>query len=190
MSESTDFEKYTEATAPEGSREQLVSAVQRFGFLPEPLARMAESPEIVDAFMAANGIFSKTSLSPIEREVLVMRVATRHGCEYCVAMHTALLKKTGAEADVIEALRTRAPLASPRLQAMARFVDELQEAHGGVSDEALAAFLAAGYTRKQALEAVLGVAVYTMSTYANRLTRAPLDAAFEPFRWETSRAAE
>jgi hypothetical protein len=32
-----------------------------------------------------------------------------------------------------------------------------------------------GYTRRQALEVVLGIGAYTMSTYANRLTGAPID---------------
>jgi hypothetical protein len=30
---------------------------------------------------------------------------------------------------------------------------------------------------------VLGVAAYTLSTYANRLTQAPLDAPFQAFAW-------
>lgn len=43
---------------------------------------------------------------------------------------------------------------------------------GGVSDEQLAAFADAGFTSRQALDVVLGVGAYTLSTYANRLTRA------------------
>ena len=38
-----------------------------------------------------------------------------------------------------------------------------------------AGFLAAGFTARHALEAVLGVATYTLSTFANRLVRAPVD---------------
>ena len=37
------------------------------------------------------------------------------------------------------------------------------------------AFLAHGYTTRNALEVVLGIGTYTMSTLANRMTRAPLD---------------
>ncbi len=151
---------------------------------------MAESPEIVEAFMSANGIFGKTSLTALEREVLVMRVATGHGCEYCVAMHTGLLKKVGADSAVIEQLRNREDLEDSHLQAMVDFVDELQRTHGAVKDESLQAFLDAGYTKQQSLEVVLGISVYTMSTYANRLTKAPLDEAFEKFRWENTLAAK
>jgi alkylhydroperoxidase family enzyme len=52
---------------------------------------------------------------------------------------------------------------------------------GDVGDDALRAFLAAGYTRQNALEVVLGIGTYTMSTPANRLTGAPLDGQLGAF---------
>jgi hypothetical protein len=42
-----------------------------------------------------------------------------------------------------------------------------------VGDEALHAFLGHGYTARNALEVVMGIGTYTMSTLANRLVRAP-----------------
>jgi alkylhydroperoxidase family enzyme len=50
-----------------------------------------------------------------------------------------------------------------------------------VGDEALRAFLASGYTRQNALEVVLGIGTYTMSTLANRLTGAPVDDQLSAF---------
>ncbi|MFF2568445.1 hypothetical protein [Streptomyces sp. NPDC058084] len=41
-----------------------------------------------------------------------------------------------------------------------------------MADAELDAFLAHGYTRGNALEVVLGIGTYTISTFANRLTRA------------------
>ncbi len=46
---------------------------------------------------------------------------------------------------------------------------------GDVPDDERAAFEAAGFTARHALEVVLGVATYTLSTFANRLVRAPVD---------------
>jgi hypothetical protein len=34
------------------------------------------------------------------------------------------------------------------------------------------------------LDVVLGIGTYTMSTLANRLTRAPLDEQFSEFAWQ------
>ena len=47
---------------------------------------------------------------------------------------------------------------------------------------------AAGYTTRSALDVVLAAGVYAITTYANRLTDAELDPAFEAFRWEPSEA--
>lgn len=44
-----------------------------------------------------------------------------------------------------------------------------------MADTDLDAFLAHGHTPRNALEVVLGIGTYTLSTLANRLTRAPLD---------------
>jgi len=52
-----------------------------------------------------------------------------------------------------------------------------------VPDADLATFTAAGFTTRQALEVVLGIGAYTLSTFANRLTRAPLDEPMTPFAW-------
>ena len=57
-------------------------------------------------------------------------------------------------------------------------------AAGAVGPESLEAFLGHGYTARNALDVVLGIGTYTVSTLANRLTRAPLDEQFSEFAWE------
>jgi hypothetical protein len=52
---------------------------------------------------------------------------------------------------------------------------------GEVGDQSLAGFLGHGFTRRNALEIVLGVGAYTLSTLANRLTGAPVDEELRAF---------
>jgi hypothetical protein len=54
---------------------------------------------------------------------------------------------------------------------------------GAVSPDSLEVFLGHGYTAQNALEVVLGIGAYTMSTLANRLVRAPLDDRLMAFAW-------
>ena len=54
---------------------------------------------------------------------------------------------------------------------------------GDVDDVTLREFLARGYTTQNALEVVLGIGTYTMSTLANRLTGAPLDDQLAAHAW-------
>jgi AhpD family alkylhydroperoxidase len=153
----------------------MAATTRQLGYLPAAVARMATSPELLDGFLKMSALFDTTTLDPIAREVVIMTVATRHGCHICIAMHSARLAALDASADLIAALRDAGPVPDERLAAAQVFTTHVLDTAGGVGDEALDAFLAHGYTARNALEVVLGVGAYTMSTLANRMTRAPLD---------------
>ncbi|WP_206603689.1 carboxymuconolactone decarboxylase family protein [Streptomyces sp. CB03238] len=142
------------------------------GRLPAAVARMATSPELLEGFMTLTAMFDRTTLDPIARETVIMTVATRNGCEVCVDLHVRKLRALGAGAEVIAALRAGTALPDERLEAVRRFVNAVYATTGEVPDEDLADLLAHGYTERNALEVVMGIGTYTMSTFANRLTRA------------------
>ncbi|GAA2972729.1 MULTISPECIES: carboxymuconolactone decarboxylase family protein [Streptomyces] len=177
------FTRHDASSAPEASRPIVENTQKGFGFLPAPVAYMAESPELLESFMSGNAAFNKTTLSQLEREVFILTMATKVQCHYCVAMHSAMLTKTGADQELIQALRDRKPLQDSKLEAMRVFTLAVMEGHGHVAPETMEAFLSAGYAKRNALEVVLGLGVYTISTYANRMTEAPLDDAFASFAW-------
>jgi uncharacterized peroxidase-related enzyme len=162
----------------------LARAQAQFGFVPGALARMASSPGLVEAFTTVHAIFERQAkLTPLEREVVVMAVSVYNACHTCVALHTGLLRRLRAESAMIAALREGRDLADPRLQALRLFVERVLATRGAVGEPALAAFLAAGYDHQQALDVVLAIGTFTLTTYAKRLTDVPLDPACEPFRW-------
>ncbi|MEU8616503.1 carboxymuconolactone decarboxylase family protein [Streptomyces sp. NPDC048623] len=118
------------------------------------------SPHTLDGFLKLNEIFESTTLDPHSRETVILTVAARNQCHLCIDMHEAKFSALGP-----------APSAE-RLDAVRRFTLQVLAASGAVSDAELDAFLAHGYTRQNALEVVLGIGTYTVSTFANRLTRA------------------
>jgi len=183
MTNDRQFPVHTAETAPPAARPLMTGTQKLFGFIPSPMARLVTQPAVAGAFVQMNALWERASLSAAEREVVVMVVASENGCEYCVAMHTAMLTREGAAPELIEALRAGEPLPDARLQALAAFTRSVLRRRGDVVDEAWQAFRQAGFDYSAALEVVLGVATYTLSTFANRLTQAPLDPAFEPFRW-------
>jgi AhpD family alkylhydroperoxidase len=164
-------------SAPAASRPLLAPHARRPGGIPSPLARMAASPLVLSSVDTLFGLWARTSLSALEREAVVMTVARVNDCHWCIAMHTGILGQLGAAPATIAALRDGGDTGDVRLDAAARFTAAVMAQRGAVSDDALAAFTAAGYTAAQALEVVLGVAVFTLTTYGNRLTRAPLPGA-------------
>ncbi|WP_306750976.1 carboxymuconolactone decarboxylase family protein [Saccharothrix yanglingensis] len=177
------FVDHTPETAPPASRRAMAGVTDRMGYLPAPVARLAASPQLLDGFLGISARFEATTLDPLAREVVVLTVATRNGCEVCVALHTATLTALGAEPDLIAALRERRPLVDGRLEAVRVFTLEVLATAGAVADDVLDDFLAAGHTARNALEVVLGIGAYTTSTLANRLTGAPLDERLAPFAW-------
>ncbi|WP_370542009.1 carboxymuconolactone decarboxylase family protein [Amycolatopsis sp. FDAARGOS 1241] len=140
-----------------------------FGSLPAAVARLATSPELLNGFLRLSALFESTTLDPLERETLILTVAARNRCHFWVALHTARLLSVGGSAELVAALRSESPLPVPRLEAVRRFALTVLATAGGVPAADLDTFLAAGYTPQQALEVVLGIATYTLSTFANRL---------------------
>ena len=175
------FPEYTVESAPTASRRFMAATQNHLGYLPAATARWAASPQLLEGFGRMTGLFESCTLDPVAREVVIMMVATRNGCAICVAMHTARLTALGARADVIAALRDAAPLPDQGLEAVRVFTLRVLDTAGDVGDDAMKAFLASGYTSQNALEVVLGIGTYTMSTLANRLTGAPVDDQLRAF---------
>ncbi|MFC8951163.1 carboxymuconolactone decarboxylase family protein [Streptomyces sp. NPDC057101] len=124
------------------------------------VALLKESPETLDGFLKLSRIFESTTLDAHSRETVILIVADRNQCHLCVDMHEAKMAALG-------------PAPEPeRLDAVRAFTLQVLATSGAVGDEDLAAFEKAGYTRRNALEVVLGIGAYTLSTFANRLTRA------------------
>jgi len=177
------FTDHSVDSAPAAARRAMNSVQQHQGYLPVAVARLASSPHLLDGFLHASATFESCSLDPLAREVLVLTIATRNGCHLCVAMHTARLTRLDADPALISALRESRPLAEQRLEAIRTFTLQVIATSGDVGDQALQAFLGHGYTPRNALDVVLGIGTYTMSTLANRLTGAPVDQPLLPFAW-------
>ncbi|MGJ6964202.1 carboxymuconolactone decarboxylase family protein [Streptosporangium sp. G11] len=178
------FVTHTAESAPPDARSTVEGVERKFGYVPEAVGRMATSPQLLKGFLAASAAFEQTTLDPVDREIVVMTVATRNGCHVCVAMHTATLVRLEAPSEVVEALRARKPLPDARAEALRSFTLAVMDCRGAVGDEETRAFLDAGYSARNALDVVLGVGAYTISTFANRLIDAPLDPPFHAFAWD------
>jgi AhpD family alkylhydroperoxidase len=194
VTEHSIFNEHSLESAPPAARRFMTGTRDHLGYIPAGMARMAASPQLTEGFMKLTAIFDSTALEPLAREVVVMTVATRNRCHICVAMHTAALTALGADPRLIEALRNpepgdpdRAePLPDEHLDAVRVFTLRVLDTAGDVGEQALRDFLAAGFTTQNALEVVLGIGTYTMSTLANRLTGAPVDDQLAAYAWALS----
>ncbi len=81
-------------------------------------------------------------------------------------------------------------MSDEKLQALNSFGGLMVDQRGRASEDDVTAFLAAGYTRAQILEVIVGIAFKTMSNFTNHLADTPIDKQFEPFRWEPPEAIQ
>lgn len=180
------FTLHTVATAPAASQALLAGAAQAYGFLPNLLAGMAESPALLEGYMTLAGIFAKTALTETERQIILMTSNRLNGCTYCMAAHTTVAQGAKVPADVIAALRDGTAIANARLEALRRFTVRIVESRGWPSEHDIDALLAAGYTRQTVLEVILGTSLKVMSNYTNHVVGTPLDAPFRANAWQTA----
>lgn len=179
----TDFTLHTLESAPDESRPLLDNSLKDFGMIPNLHAVMADSPQHLEAYQKLHELFQQTSLSVVEQTVVWMAINVEHACHYCVPAHTAIAHMQKVNAGLIESSRNGAPLEDEKLEALRRFTLKVVRQRGVVSEEDTNAFLAAGYTRRQILDVILGVAQKVMSNYVNHLADTPVDAPFRKFEW-------
>jgi len=169
-------------SAPEEAAPRLAAARKASGFVPNLLGVLANAPTAIETYQTVSAINARGSLSDVEREVVQITAATRNGCGFCVAGHTAIArKKLQMPAPLLQALRSASGLEDPRLDTLAQFTLAVIEHKGQVADDELQAFLAAGYSEAQALEVVLGISLATLCNYANNLAQTPVNPELQPY---------
>jgi len=176
-------------TAPVGSKAALEGATKAFGFLPNLTATFAESPAMVEAYGVLAGHFEKTDLTPTERQIVLLTTSRENGCTYCMAAHSTISQMQKVPADVLEALRNDTAIADPKLQALQAFTARVHETRGNVTEADLEAFLAAGYTKGNILDVILGAGLKTLSNYTNHIAETPLDGVFQANAWAPKASA-
>ena len=150
---------------------------------------MAESPELLSGYGALWDLFSKSTLTPHEQQVVYLTSNFENDCHTawpatrrwpaCSRWRTQSSRRCALEAT----------LPDPRLEALHRFTTTVVRERGFVPDADVGAFLAAGYTRRNVLEVVLGVATKVMSNYTNHIVHTPLDAFMKGNEWTKPIAA-
>ena len=70
------FAQYTIANAPESSKPILARVHKALGFVPNLYATLAESPAVLEGYVALSGSLDKGALSPTERQLVEIAVST------------------------------------------------------------------------------------------------------------------
>lgn len=166
---------------PAGSRPFLEKVKKGLGFIPNLFAAFSNSPILLEGYLALDAVYSKATLSPAERQLVLLTASVVNECAYCIAAHSTvakgMLKVPGA---VVAAVRAGQPVADAKLNALVNLTRELVQGRGHVAPETIQSFLKAGYRNEQIGEVLLGVALKTISNYTHHLSPVEIDAPFRP----------
>ncbi len=179
----THYPVHTIESAPPTSQAALAGLKQSLGVVPNLAATMASAPPLVNSFVAAFGQFLGSSFTGGERQALLLANAVANTCPWAVAFHSTMALKEGIAADDVDAIRSGAGPASPRLAALVALTRALIARRGHLDDADLRGFVAAGFRHDQVLEVIAGLAISVMANYAGNITNPPLEPAFQTQAW-------
>jgi alkylhydroperoxidase family enzyme len=174
-----EFTLHTEETAPIESAKTFGQIKEQFGFIPNVLRQMAESPTAIQTDLQMLGMYGKSSLTTEEQWIVLLITSSNCYASYCVAANSTIAQMLGVTSDIVEATRTGKTLADPKLEALRLFTTEMVDKRGAVSSQTRDNFYGAGYSKQQALDVILGISVETMASYTAHLAETPVDEQFQ-----------
>jgi len=177
------FEIHSVENAPETARPLLEGAQKQLGFVPNLYRVMATAPALLEAYNKLGEIWAKTSLSVLERQIVLLSINFENECHYCMAAHSAIGKMEKMPDDILEALRQGETLPDPKLEALRTFTREVVRKRGWVDESDTKELFDAGYDARTILEVNLAVGYKTLSNYTNHMAQTPVDDAFQRFAW-------
>jgi reactive intermediate/imine deaminase len=166
------------SSAPDGAKSLLQSSIDKFGWVPNQSAYMAESPALLEAYQRAHELFIASSLSETEKAVVWITTGLENGCRYTVVAHFSIAKGNGVAPDTLVALVENSDRLPERLLALRKFTRHIIHCRGRVGESAVAELLEAGFTARNMLDVILGVSQKTMSTLLNSIAKPETDAGF------------
>jgi uncharacterized peroxidase-related enzyme len=162
------------AEAPARAKELLDGVQQTLGVTPNMMKTMANSPAVLDGYLAFNNSLTRGALRAGFREQIALAVAQSNGCDYCLSAHTALGKAAGLSPEETSAARGASGLGG-KTDAGLKFAQEIVAHRGRIPDESLAAVRQAGYSEAEISEIIGHVALNIFTNYFNLVAQTEVD---------------
>ncbi|MGB5444166.1 MAG: carboxymuconolactone decarboxylase family protein [Psychromonas sp.] len=180
----SNFTIHTLETVPQASKDLLEQAVKQNGMLANLHGVMAEAPGLFEGYQVLHKLFTESSFNADEMTVVWQTINVEHDCTYCVPAHTGIAHMMKVDPAITQALRDRTAMPSEKLQVLHDTTLAMTRSRGNLTEDEMQRFFTAGFTQRQMLEIVLGMAQKVMSNYTNHLARTPVDSVFEKFAWK------
>ena len=155
-------------------RELLDMAEQKFGVIPNVAKVMANSPVVLDSFLALTAAMESARIGAKLHHQVKLATSETNVCEYCTSILCAIGSSAGlTAADLVEGRLAKAQ--DPRTNAALMFAHAVLETKGKVKDDDLRAVRQAGFSDAEIVEIVASVVVGCFTNFLNNVADTELD---------------
>lgn len=160
-----------------GAATDLIAGVEKkLGKVPNLLATMAQSPAVLESYLAFGGALDRGVLNPKLREQIALAAAGANRCDYCASAHAFIARRLGV--DEAEASRNlAADSGDPKTAAILRFVTNVVRDRGRLRDPAAALdeLRDKGLGEAELVEIIAHVALNVFTNYFNHVAETDID---------------
>jgi uncharacterized peroxidase-related enzyme len=172
------FEVPTRNQVSENNQQIFDQLEKGVGFVPNLYAAYAYNDTALGDYLALQN--RKSTLKAKEREVINLVVSQVNDCRYCQSAHTALGKMNGFTDEQILEIRGGSASFDPKLDALARFVQNITVNRSKPDPEVVDAFFAAGYDRANLVDVIIVIGDKIISNFIHGTTNVPIDFPLAP----------
>ncbi|MCA9265992.1 MAG: carboxymuconolactone decarboxylase family protein [Planctomycetales bacterium] len=159
----------------EGRTKELLETVkQAFGVIPNTAKVMANSPAVLDSFLAFSTAMGGVKIGEKLHNQVKLTTSETNSCNYCTSILSAVAPSAGLSAADILAGRT-GNSEDRRTKAALAFAHDVLENRGKVSDQQIATVRNAGFDDAEIVEIVASVVLGCFTNFLNNVADTELD---------------
>ncbi len=159
----------------EGQTKKLLDTVQQaFGLVPNTARVMANSPAVLESFLAFSQAMGKAAIGEKLHNQVKLSTSESNSCDYCTSILSAVAPDAGLTAEDILAGRTGSS-EDHHADAALKFAAAVLENGGTVKDEQLVAVREAGFNDGEIVEIVASVVLGFFTNFLNNVADTELD---------------
>jgi AhpD family alkylhydroperoxidase len=159
----------------QGRTKELLDTVQQaFGLIPNTAKVMANSPAVLDSFLAFSTAMGEAKIGGKLHNQVKLMTSETNSCDYCTSILTAVAPSAGLSAAEILAGRT-GNSEDHRTKAALAFANDVLESRGKVSHQQLAKVQDAGFGDAEIAEIVASVVLGCFTNFLNNVANTELD---------------
>ncbi len=171
----------------QGRAKELLNTVeQAFGMIPNTAKVMANSPAVLESFLAFSTAMGTVQIGAKLHNQLKLTTSETNSCSYCTSILSAVAPSAGLTAEEILDGRT-AHSEDQRVKAALTFANDVLANRGKVTNQQLAAVRSAGFGDAEIVEIVASVVLGCFTNFLNNVADTELDVPkAEPIETNTT----